>query len=106
MKQITEETYYNVLRRWEDNVVRAEKGSPYVRGPHQCAFCMACGHSLFKDAKCWLCPIDQDTGFDSCVGTPYLRTCHYGIKETWEEFQYLLNLAYCNGMEKMYTEEI
>ena len=101
---------YKVLRHWENNVVASEikKSREYS---DYCNSCDYCKDNFFLDyykkkVNCKNCIIYKDTGEYRCEKTPWYN-CNYFKPETiWEEFLYLLNLAYSNGEESLYMDEI
>ena len=115
MSKITKQDWYQVLKHWEDNVVLSGGGESYRRDAEVCAFCKKChlcmvitrnpedGLPTISKNKC---PISDDTGKIYCYGTPWCYTFTMLPEPTWEEFLYLLNLAYANDMADEYMDEI
>lgn len=110
MRYFTTKIYYKVLRKWEDNVVASLEGKSreYSTVTNGCEFCRLSNINRTNQdtGACWTCPISTDTALKFCGGTPYYSTGYNKPKQNWEEFQYLLNLAYANGMESLYMDEI
>jgi hypothetical protein len=95
---------YKVLRHWEDNVVLATNGLRYYRNCAGCAYCDVYGGLYINN--CIGCPVYIDALCGGCYGTPWEDTEAYGMEPTWDEFQYLLNVAYSQGLESKYMDEL
>jgi hypothetical protein len=96
---------YKVLRHWENNVVFATNGRGYCRKDENCAYCKEYVRAYTID-PCFGCPVYIDTLSHGCHDTPWIYTVAYALEPTWNEFQYLLNVAYSQGLESKYMEEL
>jgi hypothetical protein len=82
---------YDVLRKWEK---RDDSECPYCREFN------SIGLDIEDPYVCVGCPIMTDTGSTLCLDTPY----YFGGYQL--EFDYLLNMAYSQGLESKYMEEL
>ena len=97
---------YKVLRHWENNVVAAVKvdRERWSKSWQVCAYCREWLHQFA--GGCRGCPVFKDTELTNCEGTPYSETNYLDRDDSWTEFQYLLNMAYSQGLEGYYMKEI
>ena len=82
---------YRALRKWERIVLTGDVGA--------CPYCLVFDHN-----DCIGCPVFLDTGTRGCHGTPFFDG--FSKADDWSEFQYLLNVAYSQGLESKYMEEL
>lgn len=103
LKELT----YKVLRHWERNIDRAIDG--YLNHGHRdsdaCAYCQFYGDIFSTNCEDG-CPVWLDAGEHGCRDTPWAATKTLFPKDVWDEFMYLLNVAYSQGLEGKYMEEI
>ena len=94
LKQLTKK----VLRHWATNINAVTKGKRIKMTAIGCSYCQYFREE--RDLDCDFCPVFEDTGIDYCEATPYIELCHdrRNIDLVIEEFQYLLNVAYCQDI--------
>ena len=74
-KATISELWDRVIKHWEENVERVEKGDKPRLGCLYCAFCVEFNMKSSKMSKvcCIGCPIAEWTGQEFCKGTPYVN---------------------------------
>ena len=74
-KATISELWDRVIKHWEENVERVEKGDKPRLGCLHCAFCVEFNIKSSKTSKvcCIGCPIAEWTGQEFCKGTPYVN---------------------------------
>ncbi len=93
---------YKTLRKWENRVVGSIIDDRSLYYDNTCGFCR-----LFSDNRhCKGCPVAFHSGDYACDNTPYSDTWFAEPQSNWDEFMYLLNIAYFEGLEGKYMGEI
>jgi hypothetical protein len=60
------------IRRWEENLLHAERGEYFAAGVKDCPLCKKFNKQDDNgDVDCTGCPVQTKTGRPACFGTPY-----------------------------------